>query len=193
MHKGNLHILSNNDKPYLVWKTDDNALNQPSKIYIQEVEPNGIDFVPGSQATMIMEATEPSDVNVVEGPSIFYQDPYFYLLFSGDVYLSPYYHTVVARSFNIKGPYERAPLDLTFLHTDLEKFENGENCTFVGPGHGSPVISPTNRWVYVYHTWRYGLVDVYPPGRVMNVDPIKFDENMWPMVGVPSDTEQPNP
>ena len=31
-----------------------------------------------------------------------------------------------------------------FLHTDLEYFDAGENCTLVGPGHGSMVKFPTN-------------------------------------------------
>ena len=31
-----------------------------------------------------------------------------------------------------------------FLHTDLEIFDAGENCTLVGPGHGSMVKFPTN-------------------------------------------------
>ena len=31
-----------------------------------------------------------------------------------------------------------------FLHTDLEIFDAGENCTLVGPGHGSMVkFQPT--------------------------------------------------
>ena len=31
-----------------------------------------------------------------------------------------------------------------FLHTDLEIFDAGENCTLVGPGHGSMVMFPTD-------------------------------------------------
>ena len=75
------------------------------------------------------------------------------------------------------------------LHTDYERYNNGENFTFVGPGHGTP-IQTNNEWYYVYHTWKYNLVGQNPPGRVMNLDKIKWLDNKWPMIGVPSDFPQ---
>ena len=75
------------------------------------------------------------------------------------------------------------------LHTDYERYNNGENCTFVGPGHGTP-IQTNNEWYYVYHTWKYNQVGQNPPGRVMNLDKIKWLDNKWPMIGVPSDFPQ---
>ena len=41
------------------------------------------------------------------GPCIFYQEPFYYLVFSGDFHTSPYYHKTVARSTSVDGVYER--------------------------------------------------------------------------------------
>jgi beta-xylosidase len=70
-------------RPYFVWKTDDNAIGQPSSIYVREMNPEGTDFAPGSKVTAIMTADQPDDVNVVEGASIVWIEPYYYLIFSG--------------------------------------------------------------------------------------------------------------
>ena len=79
------------------------------------------------------------------------------------------------------------------LHTDYERFEAGENCTFVGPGHGTPVLDDDLKsWYYIYHTWRYNQVLQDPPGRVMNLDKIHWNSEQWPIIGtgIPSDTQQ---
>jgi hypothetical protein len=60
----------------------------------------------------------------------------------------------VARSSEVDGVYERYGGEW-FLHTDTDRFEAGENCTFVGPGHGSPLyVAESDQWWYVYHTWK---------------------------------------
>ena len=83
--------------------------------------------------------------------------------------------------------------DYVFLHTDFERFDAGLNCTFVGPGHGTPILLDSGEYWYVYHTWKYGLVNVRPPGRVMNIDKIEWDDENWPHIGIPSDTSNPVP
>ena len=80
-----------------------------------------------------------------------------------------------------------------FLHTDYDRYDAGINCTFVGPGHGSPVKLESGDYWYIYHTWKYGQVNQDPPGRVMNIDQIKWTEDGWPFIGIPSDTPMPVP
>ena len=67
------------------------------------------------------------------------------ILFTGNVFNSAYYHASVARSASLTGPYERY-LGEQLLHTDLDLFENGLNPTFVGPGHGTPVLDNDGEW-----------------------------------------------
>ena len=46
-----------------------------------------------------------------------------------------------------------------FLHTDYPRYNAGINCTFVGPGHGTPIkLANGSDFWYVYHTWKYDAV-----------------------------------
>ena len=138
-----------------------------------------------------MKADNDDDLNVVEGPWIIFRDPFYYLFFSGGRFDQPEYHVSVARSESVQGLYYRFEGDF-FLTTDSERYDAGDNCTFVGPGHGSVVRSQEDDW-YVYHTWKFDLVNVNPPGRVLNIDRIQWDVDGWPFIGVPSDYPTPEP
>ena len=89
---------------------------------------------------------------------IFLREPYYYLFFSANGCLSAYYHVGVARSKSIDGHYERYSEDI--LHIDELKYANGDNITFVGPGHGSVVQLQSQDW-YVYHSWAYKQIGKY--------------------------------
>ena len=76
-----------------------------------------------------------------------------------------------------------------FLHTDYPRYNAGINCTFVGPGHGTPIkLANGSDFWYVYHTWKFGAVGTEIPGRVMNIDQILWTPDNWPVIGIPSDT-----
>ena len=93
------------NQTYLVWKSDDNAILRPAKIWIRPVKENGIEFEPDSKSTLILQATEVMDLLVVEGPSIVWIEEfqYYYMFFSASGYDNPYYHVSVARSKNVGG------------------------------------------------------------------------------------------
>jgi beta-xylosidase len=171
--------------PYLLWIG--------YSIMIRQIAEDGITFDDSWPTVTIMSADHPEDQGVSEGPSLIYREPFYYLLFSGDGFLSPYYHVTAARSLEVNGEYIRYEGE-QFLHLDADRFEAGENCTFVGAGHGTPVrIANTDQYWYVYHTWRYDLLDVNPPGRVLNLDRITWTEDGWPRIGTPSDVPVPVP
>ena len=79
------------------------------------------------------------------------------------------------------------------MHTDFDRYDAGMNCTFVGPGHGTPLKLDSGEYWYVYHTWRYEMVNTDPPGRVMNIDKISWNDDGWPLIGFPSDISKQNP
>lgn len=86
---------------YLVWKTDDNAVLRKSKMWIQQVEENGITFTESTERILIMSAEKDEDRLVVEGGSIIFKDPFYYLFFSSSGYNNPKYHVNVARSTKV--------------------------------------------------------------------------------------------
>ena len=46
------------------------------------------------------------------------------------------------------------------------RYSFGENCTFVGPGHGSVVSLKNEDW-FVYHAWAYKKIGHEYPGRML--------------------------
>ena len=82
-----------------------------------KTNPNNFFFLFSPRYTL-MRALEIDDYLIVEGPSIIYRKPYYYLFFSGNGFYSPIYHVSVARSTSVTGPYERRDWAY-FLHTDL--------------------------------------------------------------------------
>jgi hypothetical protein len=81
-----IDVSKRSSLPYLVWKTDDNNLGLPSSIFIRQINEDGVTFDDASPVRTIMRADEPDDLNVVEGPSIVYLEPFYYLIFSGQHY-----------------------------------------------------------------------------------------------------------
>ena len=183
-----IQTICSDVKPYIVWTTNDNAFGQAARIFIRQVNEDGVTFSKNAPVTQILSADKQLERNVVEGAWIIFKDPFYYLFYSGHGYLSPGYYTGVARSFSVTGPYEKQEVGKkdVFLHTDWEKFNSGKNSTFVGPGHGS-AVSVGEDWWFVYHSWRWDQVGKYPPGRVLLLDKIVWDDKTnWPHIGTPS-------
>ena len=85
------------------------------------------------------------------------------------------------------------------MFSDWDRYDNGVNSTFEGPGHGSVLVDTAGEWWLVYHSWRYGKL-LREPGRVMLLDKIEWhgdaQQELWPRVGqsgVPSDYEVDGP
>ena len=51
---------------------------------------------------------------------------------------------------------------------------SGDQVMFEGPGHGSVVEDGAGDWWLVYAVWRAGLVNTWPPGRLMMLDRITW-------------------
>ena len=45
---------------------------------------------------------------------------------------------------------------------------------FAAPGHGSVVEDIEGSWWFVYAVWRAGLLNTWPPGRIMMLDKINW-------------------
>ena len=84
----------------MVWKTDGNDIGQKSRIWLLQVEENGINFVQNSDPILLLEANGSSDGLVVEGQSLIWNSDfgYYYMIFSANGFASPYYHVGAARS-----------------------------------------------------------------------------------------------
>ena len=84
----------------MVWKWDVPDVSQKSRIWLRQVEENGINFVQNSDPILLLEANGSSDGLVVEGQSLIWNSEfgYYYMIFSANGFASPYYHVGAARS-----------------------------------------------------------------------------------------------
>jgi beta-xylosidase len=164
---------------YLLWKTDGNATSTSTPIRIQPLAADGLSRT-GSITTLLTN-TLGWEGELVEGPWMIHEGGYFYLFYSGSFYASSSYAVGVARATSPLGPFTKFGGPIL-----------GSKPGWAGPGHGSVVRGPKGDWVHIYHSWLDGKAG-QPPGRLVLVDRVGF-ENGWPtQYGGPTSRSQPPP
>jgi GH43 family beta-xylosidase len=168
------------NNPYLVWKEDGNAVNQPTPIFGQPLSPDGTALM--GTRTQLITNDQPWEGPLVEGPWVVKNGGMYYLFYSGNAYYNGTYAVGVARSSNPLGPYQKAgPPILT------------STGPWVGPGHCSVVDGPGGDTVMVYHAWQAGHVNGPGDVRMMLVDGVTWNGG-WPSVPeAPSSGSRPMP
>ena len=113
-----------------------------------------------------------SDLRITEGPHMYYREGYYYLMTAEGG--TSYEHAVtMARSRELKGPYEIDPENpmLTALHTDAELQK---------AGHGCLVDTPSGEW-YLAHLCGRPLAETKrcPLGRETALQKVFWTEDGW--------------
>lgn len=174
---------------YLHWKIDGNAFGRQTPMYIAKLNGDGDKIV--EEPTFLIQNDRAWEGGLVEGGWIHYHNGYYYLYYSANGYASPTYAVGVARSRNVKGPYEKAAGPILSQIAD-----RSPGHFFAGPGHCSVVHVPDNDVdVMIYHSWFSGKVG-QSPGRVTLIDRIWYTKDDWPVVGIagtPSHQDLPDP
>ena len=119
----------------------------------------------------------------IEGPAVVARHGWFYLFYSGDNCCSypPHYATMVARSRNANGPFQR----LAATRPGLSSVILHSNRCWAGPGHNSVVRDAAGNDWFVYHAIDSG--HRYLPGgdeavrRPMLLDRIHYRHG-WPTI-----------
>ena len=75
------NFFDDDGTPFLLWKTDDNAVNQNSNIFIREINPDGISFDDSTVTTKLLTASLDWQRYVVEGPWLVHRRDYYYLFY----------------------------------------------------------------------------------------------------------------
>ena len=81
---------------------------------------------------------------VVEGPTMFKDGPFYYLLYSGNGYQSPNYAVGYAYSISPRGPWIKTG----------RPFISRNACGLNGSGHGDMFKDKDGKWNYVFHVHR---------------------------------------
>lgn len=128
---------------WLLYKTDDNAVGKPSRIWVQAVDLRRRRLV--GAPTLLLTASEPWEGLVVENPSMVRYAGQHYLFYSGNGYASRKYSVAYARCAGVLGPCERVG---RLIRTDQ---------TMTGPGGGEAFVAPDGTLRVAYHAWDAGF------------------------------------
>ncbi len=109
-----------------------------------------------------------------EGPHLLKKDGYYYC-FLAEGGTGKGHMVTVARSKNLRGPYEDCPYNPILRQTD-------EAGVLQCCGHGKPVSTPDGRWYIVYLCSRFLDGEWGMIGRETALDEIIWTEDGWPVV-----------
>ncbi len=172
--------------PFVVWKSDGNAIGQPTPIHIAQVD-NATGTVVSSNWTTLITNDLAWEGALIEGPWIVYRSPFYYLFYSGN-YGSDY-AVGVARASSPTGPYLKRGDPI--LHTA------NPSVAPVGPGHCSVLTLPDGNTAMWYHMWE-NVQATFSYPRFLSQDLVVWNNTgpapgAWPGVfsSTPSTTPQP--
>ncbi len=155
-------------KKYLLWKEDQNDFNppRPTPIVMQELSSDGLKVI-GTERELIRN-DQPWEGVLVEAPTVVYRDGWYYLFYSGNIFVDDEYSVGVARSREIWGPYEKDPKPI-LVH----------DATFSGPAHQFVMEDEAGRWRIFYHA---RVKQVGDKRRYLMHDYLTFTDDGWPRV-----------
>jgi len=153
------------DRLYLLWKSDANALGLPSVLYAQRLSATGRTLLgkPHPLLTLDQEWEKP----LIENPSILLHDGTYYLIYSANWWESEHYAVGYATSKTLSGPYT--------------KQEGGpilrSSGTTLGPGGASFFRDQKGDPWIAYHAWTAPKVGYRNGGeRSLHLARVVFEE-----------------
>jgi arabinan endo-1,5-alpha-L-arabinosidase len=165
---------------YLYYKSDGNAIGQPTPIWAQQLSSDGLSLV--GNRTFLFQNSLTWEGPLVEAPWVIKYGGYYYIFYSANGYASPTYAIGVARSTTPLGPFV--------------KYGNGpivsSNSVFAGPGHCSVVqLRGSQQFVFFYAGWYANQIG--QGYRMDFLDLLIWGSDGWPVQFTPSHTPQPIP
>jgi beta-xylosidase len=162
--------LDENNKPYLVWKEDNNSVHLPTTIWAQPLDEQGVKLM--GQPTALIHNDADWEGPLVEGPFVLRRGNWFYLFYSGSGCCGSgcHYAMGVARSHSLLGPWEKNPMNPILDGNEQWK------C----PGHGSIATDEQGRYWLLYHA--YSAYSSVYTGREAMLDEVRFGADDWPTI-----------
>jgi beta-xylosidase len=102
---------------FLVWKSQDNILGHPTRIWAQQLEPDGLSLVPGTAPRLLLGSTAPWQAGTVEGPALVRSGGLYYLFYGGNSYATAASGIGYATSRSLLGPYTNTSVTRAWLAT----------------------------------------------------------------------------
>ena len=133
--------------PYLLWKSDDNALDRPSSLWGQRLTPDGqaLDGTP----TELLRHDRDWERPLVEAPSMVYADGQYYLFYSANWWESANYAIGYAVARRVTGPFVKVTTGGPWFRSSGEA---------AGPGGQEFFTGSNGELRMAYHAWTPGSV-----------------------------------
>lgn len=171
------------DKLYLYYKNDGNCCAMPTRLWAQELAPDGLSLV--GQPTQLIENNMPWEGSVVEAPSMWKQDNKYYLFFSANNYAGFEYAVGYASCASPTGPCQQAP-ENPILASRMK-----QQPLVIGPGHQALLQVGSQTWI-IYHVWNVLSSGMRGSNRFMYIDRVDWKDGK-PVVQGPTTGPQPAP
>lgn len=176
-------VFRDGDKLYLYYKNDGNCCAMPTRLWAQELAPDGLSLT--GQPAKLAENDVPWEGQVVEAPTMWKHDNKYYLFFSGNNYAGFQYAVGYATCQSPTGPCQDAPENPILASRMKEK------PLVVGPGHQTLVQVGDQTWI-VYHVWDVLSSGMTGSNRYMYIDRLDWKDGK-PVVHGPTTDAEPAP
>lgn len=133
--------------PYLLWKSDDNALDQQSSLWGQQLSPDGMTLV--GRPTVLLSHDRRWEQPLIEAPSMVRVKSRYYLFYSANWWESPSYCIGYAIGTSPLGPFTRVTRRRPWFRSCDE---------VAGPGGQEFFTDSTGALCMAYHAWAPGTV-----------------------------------
>lgn len=133
--------------PYLLWKSDDNALQRPSSLWGQRLSDDGLSLL--GEPTELLRHDRSWERPLVEAPSMVRHEGTYYLFYSGNWWESNHYAVGYATAPAPLGPFRKATRRGAWLVAGTDG---------VGPGGQEFFTDTEGALRMAYHAWTPGTV-----------------------------------
>ena len=153
-------------RAYLLWKSDDNAIGQPTRLWAQRLGAGGLTLE--GQPTEILAQDQSWEAPAIEGPAMLRMGETYYLFYGANWWESARYGIGYATCSSPLGPCTKVTTSGPWL---------ASAGTTAGPGGPSPFTSADGSLWMAYHAWTAGQVGYSVGGaRSLHVDRLEFVE-----------------
>lgn len=156
-------FIAPNGARYLVWKSDNNAVGNPTQVWSQSLASNGLSLV--GAPVKLLDASAAWQGAIIEGPDMIYQSGAYYLFYGANDWTSANAGIGYAKCSGPTGPCINQSVSQAWL---------GSRSEAQGPSGPAIFTDLTGATRLAYHSWGTGPVG-YPYGvRSLWIDPISF-------------------
>lgn len=152
--------------PYLLWKSDDNALNRPTSLWGQGLAADSLSLV--GDPVELLRQDQGWEAPLIEGPAMWLSGSTYFLFYSANWWESADYAIGYGTGPSPLGPFEKVTRSGPWVASHGDE---------AGPGGPSLFTDPESRPHMAYHAWTPGTVGYAQGGaRSLRIHPLDFAE-----------------